>query len=306
VCYTNSKIFENIYIYILLFSENTVCIQTKEENDYKNVSHQVIFLDKEFTVKEEDFTKLPSKTIVILDDYVFKNTKETKAEFLHVVNYYLRHHNITLILVIHNMYSTGLLNEVLLAPHIIVSYTNLGYYIIKKILNRLGGQKVLEFWQESMRYNYHFCYINCNKNYLINNFEQLFIGKLTTMFASQQKFVIHRDNSPCGLQPNSIQSKQTIVEHDVYDFLVQTYPKNKTIRLIFKIMLKHELINDNLFFVDFPNIHIADFCSFINNKFGNKETTPVIMIKFCKYLTSLKLRFPRISIKNPIAQNMLT
>lgn len=202
------------------------------------------------------------------------------------------------------MYSTGIFNEILLAPHIIISYTNLGYYILKKLQNRLGGQKVFEFWQESNRYNYHFCYINCNRNYLINNVDQLFLGNQATMFASQQKFIIHKADETCDSQNKTI-LQPNVIDTDVFEYLKQSYPKNKNIHIVFQILLKHNLIDENLFFVNFEHIHIADFCSFINNRFGKKEKTNVNIIKLCKYFNSLKLRFPKIAIKNPVAQTML-
>ena len=88
-------------------------------------------MEKNFTVTEENFKQIPMQSIVILDDFTLQPSKQNKIDFLNVINYYLRHHNITLFLIIHNMYNTGLLNEILLAPHIFLAYSNLGYYIIR-------------------------------------------------------------------------------------------------------------------------------------------------------------------------------
>jgi len=84
-------------------------------------------------VQEDDFLNIPSGSIVILDDYTFKyaHNKQEKMEFLKVVNYTLRHRQITLILMIHNLYNNNLANEILLAPHLILSYSNLGYTIMR-------------------------------------------------------------------------------------------------------------------------------------------------------------------------------
>lgn len=248
-------------------------------------------------------------SLVILDDYMFQNknsTKYSKSDFLKVVNYYLRHKNITLFLVIHNLYNTGLLNEILLSPHIFVAYSNLGYIIIKKLLSRLGGNKVLQFYQESMRYNYNFCYINCNKNYLINNVQHLLLGKKkTTMFADQIKYVIHKDNVPCTLLKNDLNSYD-IIENNVNEYLEKSYPKNKNLHLLFKILCKNKLINDNLFFENFSKIHIADFCAFINNRFAKKETVNLNMIKLCKFILRSGIQLPRIAIKNPVALKLFS
>lgn len=88
-----------------------------------------------FEINEKDFMSIPDNSIVICDDFFLsktnKNAKQSKFEFLHIVNYYLRHHKITLFLIIHNLYNNGLLNEILLAPHLFIAYSNLGYYIMR-------------------------------------------------------------------------------------------------------------------------------------------------------------------------------
>ena len=105
-------------------------MQTQEPADYTT---RVSFLESEFCVQENFFEQLPDGSVVILDDFSFKraNDKQTKIEFLKVINYYLRHHNITLLLLVHNLYNNNLLNEILLAPHIFLSYSNIGYYLIR-------------------------------------------------------------------------------------------------------------------------------------------------------------------------------
>lgn len=108
-------------------------MQTREHADYTN---RVQFLTPEFCVDELNFSTLPNGSLVILDDFSFKkaNDKQAKADFLKIVNYYLRHHEITLILIVHNLYNNSLLNEILLAPHLFLSYSNLGYYLMKYVL----------------------------------------------------------------------------------------------------------------------------------------------------------------------------
>lgn len=78
------------------------------------------------------FETIRSDSIVVLDDFTFKKfNKHEKNDFLHVINYYLRHNNITLMLIVHNIYNTNLSNEILLAPHIFLAYSNLGYFIMR-------------------------------------------------------------------------------------------------------------------------------------------------------------------------------
>ena len=104
-----------------------VYIQTKEKDDFRNLS-SVQFLPHDFAITEEHFKTLPDKSIVVFDDFTLRSSKQ---EFLNIVNYWLRHHKITLFVVIHNMYNNGLLHSILLSPHLILAYSNLGYYIIR-------------------------------------------------------------------------------------------------------------------------------------------------------------------------------
>lgn len=255
-------------------------------------------------MKNEHFQDIPSNSIVILDDYTFNPKKQSKHEFLHIVNYYLRHNNITLIIVIHNLYSSGLFNEILLAPHLFLAYTNLGYYILKKIQQRIGGNPAVEFWQEPVRFNFDFSYINCQKNYIINYINRLILGDSATMFANQQKYVIHLENHSCqnmlsNTQPNS-------VKREIDEYLASSYPKNKNLNLVAKILVTNNLLNDDLFFNEFSNVHFADFCAFINNRFDKIGKTNSNLVKFCKYLQKKHIKFPKIVIKNPVAQKIIT
>jgi hypothetical protein len=88
------------------------------------------------------------------------------------------------------------------------------------------------------------------------------------------------------------------------DFIAKTYPKQKYLPLVFSILEKHNLIDDNLFFIPFQ-LHVADVCAFLNNRFGKILTTDLRYIKLCKFLQSHKIKFPKISIKNPVAQKYL-
>lgn len=164
----------------------------------------------------------------------------------------------------------------------------------------MGGPEVLNFYQEPIRYNYNFLYINCNKNYLINCVDQLLLGKETTMFANQEKYIIHKSNATC-----SDLSDNNTTDAEVYSFLNSIYPKQKHLKLIFKLLLKHNLINADLNFKSFPNIHVADFCSFITNPFGDDQKINPNIKRLCKYLQSLGLNFPKCAIKNKHALKLL-
>jgi len=92
-------------------------------------------LKENFIVNEHCFKQIPSDSLVVLDDYLMHNiTQQAKLDFLKIVNYTLRHQNICLIIVIHNLYNVGLYNNILLSPHLFISYTNLGFYILRYVL----------------------------------------------------------------------------------------------------------------------------------------------------------------------------
>ena len=76
---------------------------------------------------------MPRKSVVILDDFTFRtaNNKQSKLDFYKVVNYILQHHSITLILMVHNLYNTNLSNDILNASHLFLSYSNIGFQIMR-------------------------------------------------------------------------------------------------------------------------------------------------------------------------------
>jgi hypothetical protein len=179
--------------------------------------------------------------------------------------------------------------------------------LFRKLLHRLGGTSILSFFSLPVKYNYHFCYINCNKNYIINCVEKLFSEGKTIMFANQEQFTIHKSNAYCGPLNNKNLTSNTsnMILTECNDLVTHSYPKNKILPIIIKTLTNHNMINKDLFFNTFPNIHIVDFLSFINNKFGKTENTENNMIKLCKYLNNNQIKFPKISIKNPVARKLL-
>jgi hypothetical protein len=106
--------------------------------------------------------------------------KQAEINFLKVVNYILRHKTITLILVIHNLFSNNLSNDILCAHHVFLSYSNLWYLIMRwyyilyfykalhtfffiffrKLFLRLGGPEAIDFFQSFQKANYHFADVN--------------------------------------------------------------------------------------------------------------------------------------------------
>jgi len=118
----------------LFLSEYEVFIQTKESSDFSHLD-RVHYLSDEFVVHQDTFQNFQPHSLIVLDDFSFKkaNNKQEKIDFLKVVNYTLRHQKIILILVIHNMYNNNLLNEIMLAPHLFLAYSNLGYNIMRYV-----------------------------------------------------------------------------------------------------------------------------------------------------------------------------
>ena len=119
--------------YFFSFLATPVYVQSQDPAEFSEIA-RLQFLSPDFIVREECFKQLPSGSFVVLDDFSFKNfnkKQQDKIEFLKIINYYLRHHQITLILMIHNLYNNNLFHDILLAPHIFLSYSNLGYCIIR-------------------------------------------------------------------------------------------------------------------------------------------------------------------------------
>ena len=110
----------------------SVYVQTAGPTDFQNVS-EISFLPANFTIDEDNFSSITENSLFVLDNFSFKlaNNKQAKINFLKVVNYILWHKTITLILVIHNLLSNNLSNDILCAHYVFLSYSNLRYLIMR-------------------------------------------------------------------------------------------------------------------------------------------------------------------------------
>jgi hypothetical protein len=123
------------------------------------------------------------------------------------------------------------------------------------------------------------------------------------MFSNNEKFIIHKINEPCGI--SNIESTEIHSQQNIKEFIKDTYPKQKYLPLVFDIIDKYIQFDTKMFCIQFPNIHIADICSFLLNRFGKNDNTDSRYIKFCKFLHKQGIKLPKISIKNPVAQSYL-
>ena len=116
---------------IIFILEKRIYVKTNQNSDYSSLS-KLTFLDPSFIIDEPSFKLIQDGSIVILDDYAYENkNKQSKIEFLKVINYYLRHHAVVLFIVIHNMYHNMLFTDIINAPHLLLSYSNIGYSIMR-------------------------------------------------------------------------------------------------------------------------------------------------------------------------------
>lgn len=167
---------------------------------------------------------------------------------------------------------------------------------------RLGGPEALEFYQDVQKSNYHFAYVNSTRNYIVNKVENLFNdNQKAIMFANKQLFVIHKADQDCSQTSSGVNDDTNCKA--ITDFVQSTYPKQKYLKIVATILEKHDLINEDLFFLNFANIHLADFLSFINNRFDKKKNNP--LTKLCKFIQGQNIKFPNVCIKNATAKKYL-
>jgi hypothetical protein len=180
------------------------------------------------------------------------------------------------------------------------------FFTFRKLQPRLGDADILSFYQDVPKHQFHFLYANCQRNYLINRVDNLFRGTDATMYIHNTLYVIHPHNKPCSrtIENEPINSGDT-TQQRIDNFLRSTYPKQKYLPLLFSILHPHALFNQHLFFNDFVNVHVADFCSFIVNPFGKPGTTDAKFVKVCKYLQAKHIVLPKVAVKNPVAAKFL-
>jgi hypothetical protein len=281
-------------------------VHSDDPNDYSNIP-SVHELDHNFEVHEDSFKQLPPESLVILDDFQIQS-KKTKPNFSRVLNVTLRHHKITLILIVHNFVGNLLFNEIVHARHLFLSCSNIGLSVLshKQIYMRLGGKDVIDFYQQQPKFNFQFMYVNSITHYLIYNCQQIFDRKLkdVTMYTNGQRFIIHLSNTTCGTSKTKDEPIQNI-SSDVDNLVTILYPKQKSLFLVTKLLLKHNTINQDLYFLDEPSVHLADFLRFLNNRFDKNIKPNVHILKLCKIFQSKSIRLPNACIKNPLAKKYL-
>lgn len=153
---------------------------------------------------------------------------------------------------------------------------------------------------------FHFCYINNYFNYIINRCEQLFEHKSVQMFSNKSIYVLHEKNTVCGKEREPDSEQFDPVNQELLEFVKETYKNPKHLKILANILSKKKLINNELCFVFNDQIHVADFFSYINNRFDkNDKPTDVRIFKLCKMFKENKIKLPYSCIKNIAARKYL-
>lgn len=142
------------------------------------------------------------------------------------------------------------------------------------------------------------------KNYLINQVDRLLQGNPVTMLLGGDKFIIHKLSESCDPISTPEHDNDTFSGniHPAKEFALQMYPKQKYLHFVIDKLVNKNLLDSDLYFFEYPNLHLADVCAFFNNRFGKPKSTHAKFIKLCKFLQENKIQFPMVSIKNPVAK----
>jgi len=80
----------------------------------------------------------------------------------------------------------------------------------------------------------------------------------------------------------------------------------KLLPIVFDILIDNNMINDQFYFVDHPEVHILDFIRYINNRFTPENDKPPIQIsKLLKSFSSLGVRLPQACVLNQTARKYI-
>jgi hypothetical protein len=88
-------------------------------------------LEKDFFVNPVSFENIPPHSCIFLDDFRFDPRQHNKTDFNEIINYTLRHNDIILFLITHNLVHSNLHTDILNSPHLFFSYSNVGDAIIR-------------------------------------------------------------------------------------------------------------------------------------------------------------------------------
>ena len=221
-------------------------------------------------------------SILIFDDFVLE--KSSIIDFRRTVNYYCRHKQLTLIIIIHTLFNNNVYNEVNLSSHL---------FLIKSQSSRqiASRKKILEAYDSlvsSSNLVKQLLYVNLSNEYTLSIESNLITQTLRPimLFSNKQIFTVHEKGKLCPDQTTDEDEDENI---DIYDHYSSR--NKRKIFFILSCLKKNQILKDNQVIVDKTQMHIYDVLSLFLNPFPKKKLSKH-EISFLKKLKLKVKAFP--------------
>ena len=266
------------------------------------------------------FDQIPSSSIVILDDYFHSQSSKSSQNFREIVNFKLRHNEITLICLIHQFTKVNLYSVFILCENIFITYSKVNLKVLFQIFVNYGIDFRDEFnsiYSEGQA-KYYVGYLNLKLNYFVPKASILLTHQENpiSMFKDGDEYLIFK-KSDLTIKKEIDKDKSTEPEDDttedkILDMVKQLYnPKNQKIIILTKLLYTNlrSYINKENLSIEIDGLFYTNFIDFL--KYTQMVNTPKAHSMSSKYLFILKLlksnnlKIAKTFIKNKKVQSYL-
>ena len=245
-----------------------------------------------------DFSKswfkknIVSHSVLICDDFAL--AKSQVHDFSVIVNYFCRHYNITLFVIIHSLYKNNIFTEVNLSSH---------WFLLKSEASRQVAQR--KQWStaystlSSSKLIKQLLYINLIKEYCLTISSDISSQSLIPiqMFdQNKQIFTVHLKDAPC---PDKIENDSNDESFDENIYNLYGAKNRRKVHFIISCFKKNDILKDNsVRLTNKHSMHISDVLNIFLNPFATKKPLSkqkIIFFKKLKYYTA----------SSPLPQNVI-
>ena len=248
------------------WSDGPVYVKAKDEKEWED--KKVELLKADFDI--EHIKSLPNNCLIFFDDFV-KTCNDKK--FQEIVNYNLRHECKTLILCIHDVFKSGLYNDLIQSSHFFITYCP-GSLKLLQILDKQYKFNFRSKFQEHYAQGiikHYIAFLNTDSQTFFPAFNILLeqTGSTEMFNFDESQVVFHSKNMAC---PNvaAVSNEEGLLETD--SLPLHLYPKwEKRARYVLKIIKAmiddQNCLKGNLIFFFFFKSQNKDF-SFRHQNLG--------------------------------------
>ena len=234
-----------------------------------------------------DFNSVASQTYVVIDDYVMADEKSRK-EFLSIVNFVLRHRQIGLCIVIHQVVLSNMYSELMLCGHIVLTCSPSSLHYLQKVKKLYLGMKL--GYDYISQNNFYVLYTNKVKNYSIA-IKPNFI--LDRMWTNTDEYIIYKKHENCMQNEEETYSQDSLLNMPWFQDVIDTYSRHKKkVVILIHILIKNKLLPD------------TDSLLIGNERFKSNRMHLIDFLSICLSVKKLKLSKKNVQFLKTLFNNV--